>query len=197
MKRIINDVALLSGDQAYSTSISKPTEGWDSAVFHNIFTVAPSTAKTFTSTGVDVVLNSVLSTAHGFATGRKIALTGAGLPGGLSATNYWMIKVDANNLKFAATLADAIAGTAIDLTTVGSGTSTMTPAALSGCSVKLQESNTDVTADYVDIASMTTSITVSGGSIFKPNTDAKFIKLVFTIGDGQVTFVSNLVAQGT
>lgn len=110
-----------------------------------------------------------------------------------------MVRVDADTLQFATTLANAIATVpvVVDITAIGSGTSTMTPAALSGCSIKLQESNTDVAASYIDISSMTTAITVDGGSIFKPNTDSKYIKLVFTIGDGQIALNTQLVAQGT
>jgi hypothetical protein len=199
MKKIIQDLPLLSGNLAYSTSFVLSTEGWDTGVFHNVFAVASSAAKTFVAAGVDIVNNQVTSTAHGFATGRKFALTGAGLPAPLTATNYFAIAVDANTLKFAATLADAIATTPvpIDLTTVGTGTSTMTPAALSACSIKLQESNTNVAADFIDIASMTSTITVTGTSIWKPNTDAQFIKLVFTITDGQIAFNSQLVAKGS
>jgi len=197
MKKIIQDLPLLSGNLAFSTSVVVPTDFWDSGTFHNVYTVASSAAKTFVAAGVDIVNNQVTSVAHGFATGRKIALTGAGLPTGLTATNYWMIRIDDDTLQFAATLADAIATTPvpIDLTAIGSGTSTMTPAALSACSIKLQESNDG--SDYIDIASMTSTITVNGSSFWKPNTDAKYIKLVFTITDGQIAFNSQLCAKGS
>lgn len=55
----------------------------------------------------------------------QITTTG-GLPAGLSlATTYYVIRVDSTHIKFATTPANAGAGTAIDLTTTGSGVSTI------------------------------------------------------------------------
>lgn len=77
---------------------------------------ASSTADTFTST------------AHGMATGDSGYISSAGtLPTGVAInTLYWVIVVDANTFKLATTRADALAGTAIDLTSNGSGTHTLT-----------------------------------------------------------------------
>jgi hypothetical protein len=96
-----------------------------------------------------------------------------------------MIAVDADTLKFAASLVDAVAGTAIDLTAVGTGTSTMTPAALTSCLVKLQESN-DASVPYIDISGVTQAITVTGANFLNTTSKAAFIKIKFEIGDGQV-----------
>jgi len=183
--RISESGARISGSKTANTEYVVATDGIETLSIHCVYTVAPVTAKTFVAAGVDIVNNQVTSTAHGFATGRKIALTGAGLPTGLTATNYWMIEVDANTLKFAATLVDAQAGTAIDLTAVGTGTSTMTPAALTSCLVKLQESN-DANSSYIDISGSSQAITVTGSNFFKPNVSAAFVKIKFEIGDGQV-----------
>lgn len=68
-------------------------------------------------------------TSHGWLTGQPVIATGTGLPAGLTTgTTYYLIKVDANTLKFATTLALALAGTAVDLTTFGSGTGTLVQA---------------------------------------------------------------------
>ena len=89
--------------------------------------------KTFngTVTGVNVTTNAITSTAHGFVTGQRVLYTNGGgtAPTGLvTATNYFVIKVDANTLKLATTLANSFAGTAIDITAVGIGTAhTLTP----------------------------------------------------------------------
>jgi hypothetical protein len=71
-------------------------------------------------------------TAHGKATGfgpvRLVPSNNAddALPAGLAVnTNYWLIVVDANTIKFATTEANAIAGTAINLTGTGAGTFTV------------------------------------------------------------------------
>lgn len=76
----------------------------------------------------DATTNQLASNGHGKLTGDgpftiSSTLT---LPGGLQATGqYWVIKVDANNFKAAASLTDALAGTAIDLTTNGTGVLTV------------------------------------------------------------------------
>lgn len=64
-------------------------------------------------------------TAHGYQTGNAVQVSnsGGGLPAGLAAvTTYFVIVVDANSFKLATTAANAIAGTAIDITTAGTGT---------------------------------------------------------------------------
>lgn len=82
---------------------------------------------------VDTEGNLVKSTAHGFVSGVKGQLTTTvTLPTGLSlATNYWMIRTSADVFKFASSIANASAGTAVDITALGSGTHTFTPSASS------------------------------------------------------------------
>jgi hypothetical protein len=66
--------------------------------------------------------------SHGLATGDCIEFTNAGgaLPAELTAnTNYFVIYNDANSFKMATTLANAIAGTAINITDDGTGTHTL------------------------------------------------------------------------
>ena len=89
-------------------------------------TVAEVTAGVQTS--VNITNNTLTIPAHGFFTGRSVALSiGAGsLPAGLSATSYFLIVVDANTVKFATTLANAEAGTAVDITDYGTSAQTMT-----------------------------------------------------------------------
>ena len=68
-------------------------------------------------------------TAHGLETGFgpiRVSNSGGALPTGLVAgTDYWIINISANTFKFAASYANAIAGTPIDLTTNGTGTQTL------------------------------------------------------------------------
>lgn len=67
--------------------------------------------------------DGVTMTAHPFLTEDKVRLTSTGtLPTGLSAgTDYWIIKVDANTVKFASSLANAQAGTAVNILKATSG----------------------------------------------------------------------------
>jgi hypothetical protein len=83
----------------------------------------------FVDGDVTVGTDSIAETAHGYETGDIVQLTSTGtLPAGLSlATDYYVIRVDADNIKFAASLADAEAGTAVTITAAaGGGTHTTT-----------------------------------------------------------------------
>lgn len=64
--------------------------------------------------------------AHGLVTGdgpAVVRVLGGTLAAPLAAlTEYWAIRVDANNIKLATSPANALGGIAIDLTTAGSGT---------------------------------------------------------------------------
>lgn len=103
-----------------------------------------ATSKTFngTVTGVNVTTNAITVTAHGFATGQKVLYGNGGgtAPTGLvNSTDYYVIVVDANTIKLATTLVNAIAGTVIDITAVGVGVSHTFKA--SGFSTTLSTSN--------------------------------------------------------
>jgi hypothetical protein len=74
--------------------------------------------------------NRVFITGHTLVTGSLFALTtGGGLPAGLAAQNYYAIRIDDNTLKFASSLANALAGTAVPITGDGTGQHTVTAAA--------------------------------------------------------------------
>lgn len=106
-------------------------------------TVQAPAAGVFTATAATDVLNKV---AHGFLTGLKVQVsTTTTLPAPLAAvTDYFVIKIDADNFYLATTLVNAQAGTRIDITTAGTGVQTVTPTALAGASVKLQGTTDDV-----------------------------------------------------
>ena len=85
--------------------------------------------QTFVDGDVTTGTDEVAVTSHGFATGEgPVQLTSSGtLPAGLAlATNYWIINVSTSVLKFATSRANAIAGTAVDITAAaGGGTHTI------------------------------------------------------------------------
>lgn len=84
---------------------------------------------TFTATHGTETFTAV---AHGLETGDgPIRLTTTTtLPAGLSlATDYWVIKVDADNFQLAASLADAYAGTEVPISDNGTGTHTLSDTA--------------------------------------------------------------------
>jgi hypothetical protein len=137
---------------------------------------------------VDIVSNTVTVPDHGYTTGFKVQLTTDGtLPAGLStATDYFLIVVDENTLQFAASLANAQAGTEIDLTTEGSkgAEATITGVALAGASVKFQCSNDGTT--WADIQTAT-AITVDGSTFLnQPSVAYRYFKAVKALTSGQV-----------
>jgi hypothetical protein len=98
-------------------------------------TDAASLTTTFDFVDGDVTVgtDTIAETSHGLVTGDKFVLTTTGaLPTGLSAsTDYYCIRVDADNFKVAASLSDAEAGTAVDITAAaGGGTHTLDSTAL-------------------------------------------------------------------
>lgn len=78
---------------------------------------------TFVDGDVTVGTDNIAITGHGLVEGDLIQLTTSGtLPAGLAlATDYYVIRVDADNIKLAASLADAEAGTAVDITAAAGG----------------------------------------------------------------------------
>ncbi len=80
--------------------------------------------QTFTAATTDICT----ATAHGLKTGDKVRVsTSSALPAGLSAsTTYFVIYLTADTFKLATTDANAVAGTAIDITDTGTGTHTVT-----------------------------------------------------------------------
>lgn len=116
----------------------------DAAVYKADGTASPTSVSVVTGTqgvqtAVNVTDNTVAFVGHGLYTGRAVALTinSGTLPAGLSATTYYVIVVDADTIKFATSLANAEAGTAVDITDYGdaSKTMTITPSAVLGSQV--------------------------------------------------------------
>lgn len=87
---------------------------------------AASTA-TIPTTDVNTSTDTITETAHKFVTGQKVTYSNGGgaSAGGLTtATDYYVIKTGANTFKVATTFANAVAGTAIDITSTGNNAQT-------------------------------------------------------------------------
>ena len=150
-----------SGGPFYTTPIKISSVGCDSISFQCNITVASSATKTFAAADVNTTTDIITVTAHGFTTGRKVQISNPGtLPTGISAaTDYFVIYVDVDSIKLATSLANAQAGTAIDITAAGSGTNTITPTALAGGSVSMYQSNDNI--NYVTLGS-SQNVTTTG-----------------------------------
>lgn len=138
----------------------------DGVALQVTYTDATPAAKTFADGDVNVGANTIAIASHGFFAGLKVAATTDGvLPAGLSATNYWVIVISSSVIKLATSLANAVAGTAVDITAAaGGGTHTLTPAALGSVVVKAQCSNDGTNFD--DVASMTVTISAAGTKVW-------------------------------
>lgn len=112
-------------------------------------------ATTFTvNTGTD----EATATAHGLTTGDgpiQTTNSGGGLPAGLAVlTNYWVIVTGVNTFKLATSRANALANTAVDLTTAGTGTQTYT-----GNSARTLVPGAWFSLEVVDVADLTNKMT--------------------------------------
>lgn len=131
--------------------------------------------------------------SHGFTTGLKVQATTAGtlaVPLVVS-TDYFAIRIDADYFQLATSLANAVAGTQLDITDVGVTSTTLTPVALSA-SVTFQESNDGV--NYTDVQAAT-AITVDGSVILRSVAYCKYLKVLKTLTAGVVNlkaFVSTI-----
>lgn len=112
--------------KAYSGNIDELDDqgsgSWQRVAFDRVNRVSFGFDPTTTvNTGTD----TITETAHTLATGDSVRYANGGgtdIGGLTNGTTYWAILVDANNFKLATSLANALAGTAIDLTSVGTGT---------------------------------------------------------------------------
>lgn len=125
------------------TSAATTVPGWmvlvDVVGFYRLTAVTTTTAQATTNTlgfgdtftadaGTDVITwTSTANRPSNILTGTRVRLTTTTtLPAGLAlATDYYVIKVSDTTCKLATSYANAIAGTAIDITSTGTGTHTM------------------------------------------------------------------------
>lgn len=110
--------------------------GCNTVALDAVLTNSTPSNKTFTDTSVNVAADTITITANAYATGLAVTLTSTGtLPAGLStSTTYYVISVDANTFKLATSRANALAGTAINITDQGTvaATNTVVVTALAG-----------------------------------------------------------------
>lgn len=184
--QMFNRNVVASSTSAKSTSTSVVMTSIDGISIQPVYSDGTPGAKTFVAANVTPAADTITITAHGFLTGLKVALTGTNLPGGLSATNYWVIVVDANTIKLATSLVNANAGTAVDITTAGTtADAALTPASLS-FAFKLQAGNDG--SNWVDIPGTNLTITAAGTSMFNIDPiDYNYINIVTTATSGALT----------
>lgn len=154
-------------------------------------TVATAATGAFTCAISDICTK----TAHGMYTGLKTALTTSNtLPAGLSPGDYYVIRLSADTFSLASSALNAAAGTAIDITTTGTGVHTSTPYALAGASVKLQGSNDGT--NYADLpikatgdATKSASVTTTANFyLSETDNNVNYIRTYYTLTAGQILY---------
>ncbi len=138
------DISALVGRNTCPLYIEVELIAFDNATLTNVWTVGKNdsgryrenvlnadanivlTARTvdFDAEDIDLTANSVEITDHGFenAQGPVHISSDDTLPNYIEEnTNYWIIVVDSDNIKFATSYANALAGTAINLADIGEG----------------------------------------------------------------------------
>lgn len=151
---------------------------------------------------VDLTENTATITAHGYATGLKLQLTTDDtLPTGLStSTDYYIIVVDDDNVKFASSQANALAGTAVDISGIGGGTHTVEVEGTLAGTIKLQKNNQPkgATAVWEDITTPASqNITAAGSYNFTmANFSAREVRALIAITEGAATADVRAQAKG-
>lgn len=130
--------------------------------------------KVFTAEADDEIMTSV---AHGLLTGDgpfQVSNSGGGLPTGLSAlTDYWIIKIDADDFYLATSLANALAGTNVSISTDGTGTQTLADTSETRRQTTMAQWSTDSDAQGA----------LAAGKSVNPVLSATDANLVAAVGD--------------
>lgn len=163
-----------------------------------IYDVSAPSAKDFTDTDVTVEDSTVTITDHGFTTGLKIQLTTDGtLPAPLlTATDYFVIVIDADTIQFASSFANAAAGTFIVIEDAGSvgATNTVTPVALAGASVTFKKSNDAV--NWINIQAATSIAADGTVMLTQPDVSYRYFKAVKALTAGVVDLKGLILVIG-
>lgn len=190
----------LSDTLAHALAATDIIDITDAGVGNQTFTAQAVTASVVASGAVDSENNSFTKASHGFLTGVKVAATtGTTLPTGLSATNYYIIKISDSVFKVAASLADAIAGTPVDITDQGVGNQTFTPAS-AAATIKVQACASDpddpsITPQWFDVSSAE-SISATGVKLWEFVDKAySHVRLAGTITGGSFTWDALIRAE--
>lgn len=202
--RVYNKSAYDSTTFAYTSN--GPALGLESIYGFSVqaqWVVTTATAAALASaTDIAHATETFTKTAHGFYTGLKVALTtDNALPTGLSATDYYVIRLTANTFQIATSQANALAGTVKTFSDNGTGTQTFTPAALGTCTVKLQATNDDandsrVTPVWTDLANPQT-VTATGNYLWNvADSFYSFVRITGTTSAGQVVMSAKLNGKG-
>lgn len=200
--RTLNEALFSSETVATSAnSAEQPMDHIYCADLLAVVTGANPANKTFEVADVTAAADTVTITAHGYLTGTKVTLTTTTtLPAGLAtSTDYFLIAVDADTLSFATNQANALAGTAIDITDAGTGTHTVAVTTTLAGTVKLQKNVQAVDSDPVwfDVPDSSQNITAAGNFAWAlTDIGYRSLRMVVTITSGTVSVTARINGKG-
>ncbi len=147
------------------------------------------------ATELNLTTDAITIPAHGLPTGLKGQLTTTTtLPTGVTTSvDYYVIAVDADTIQLAATLADALAGTDIDLTGEGAGRHTFTATSIAGGSIKLQKSNDGT--NWTDEGSATNVTADASVWLEKDRPGFRYARVYVTLTAGSLSAALNVLAK--
>jgi len=138
--------------------------------------------------------DTIAKLAHGLTTGQAVQYSrgaGTAIEGLDEGGFYFVIRTDAGNFKLATTLANANAGTAVDLVAVGAGTShTVTP-------VTTWKSNLTFTSKYTGASIYASTFSTQWGdaNLFDAGPSTNGVHVVVRDADGAISGVVGTVLE--
>lgn len=193
------NIATNTNEVAYTQAGTQFTlDGGKGFLLQTVATVTTPAAASFETSDVDVDEDAITEASHGFATGLVGQFTTTTtLPSGIStSTDYYIIVVDEDTYQIATSLSNALAGTQVDITDVGTGTHTFTPTALASASVKLQKSIDGVT--WFDISSTSNNVTATASIELLEAVDPmyRYVRTYYAMDSGQVSYADTIIIKG-
>ena len=120
----------IGDDFEHTLLLNTSTSEDDKPYYSDSSTRIDITTQAKTITSVTNGSNLLEVTGHPFGTGTQVQLAGSDLPNGLSAsTNYYVIRINADDFRLASTPANAFENTPVTFSDNGSGSMTITPQA--------------------------------------------------------------------
>ena len=120
----------IGDDFEHTLLLNTSTSEDDKPYYSDSSTRVDITTQAKTITSVTNGSNLLEVTGHPFGTGTQVQLAGSDLPDGLSAsTNYYVIRINADDFRLASTPANAFENTPVTFSDDGSGSMTITPQA--------------------------------------------------------------------
>lgn len=188
-------VAASTNGAAYNVG----SEGCDSISFCGSIVDNTPTTKTFGDTGVNTTTDVITTAANGYYLGLKVRFTTTGtLPSGISlATDYFIIPVSATTFKIATSLANAQAGTAVDITSQSSAAAvnTITATPLAGATIKLQQANSS-SGPWLDLGTATTITGSMDVYLEKDRPTSHYVRAVLTLTAGSLATTLQVLGKG-